>query len=567
MFPSDEAPTWAQQQAAYPPLELPPTLRVAFIHPDLGLGGAERLVVDAALELKKRGHDVEIFTSYHEDWKSGRSFEETRNGSLKVHVLGNSIFPRSFFGSFTIICAILRQLHLAAQFLLAQAFFHLSSTLLFRAFVLPNDIPFISSNDWSIRRQLEPFDVIVVDQLSTAVPFLRWWGFNRVVFYCHFPDQLLAPGSNFVPDPRGPRGFSLKGEITAFYRIPVDHVEMMTTGEADKILVNSDFTSEIFTKTFKELNRIPRTVYPAVDPEAYAKKVEAKSEDQWLVSDTPTLLSINRFEGKKNVGLAVEAFAKVLKEHPTLRLIIAGGFDPRLADNVLTLGNLQKLAAKLQISQHTYSPSPITTSSMAASVTPRNRPTISDKAPSASDFPQILFLLNMTSDQKSYLLSAESNIALLYTPMYEHFGIVPLEAMASGLPVIATTSGGPTETIVDNGLPAPGEEDDEPSQTKLTTGLLRPAKVDNWARAISSLLSLSPSQRQAIGQAGRERVKTQFSRERLGQSLEKACQDAASVGYPIPYENGFKKMIAFFLLAWICAACGIGAFVLGLYWY
>ena len=33
-------------------------LAIAFIHPDLGLGGAERLVVDAALELSGRGHAV-----------------------------------------------------------------------------------------------------------------------------------------------------------------------------------------------------------------------------------------------------------------------------------------------------------------------------------------------------------------------------------------------------------------------------------------------------------------------------------------------------------------------------
>ena len=32
-----------------------PGLRVAFIHPDLGLGGAERLIVDAATELVKHG--------------------------------------------------------------------------------------------------------------------------------------------------------------------------------------------------------------------------------------------------------------------------------------------------------------------------------------------------------------------------------------------------------------------------------------------------------------------------------------------------------------------------------
>lgn len=170
----------------------------------------------------------------------------------------------------------------------------------------------------------------------------------------------------------------------------------------------------------------------------------------------------------------------------------------------------------------------------------------------------------MTSAQKSYLLSADSNVALLYTPMYEHFGIVPLEAMASGLAVLATTSGGPTETIVDNGLPSSSPS--ELSTGLKTTGLLRPAKIDPWAEAISSLVSLSPAQRAEIGQAGRERVKNTFSRDQLGESIEKACVDAASIGCPIPYEAGFKKMIAFFVLAWICAACGVMAFAVGLYW-
>ncbi len=38
--------------------------------------------------------------------------------------------------------------------------------------------------------------------------------------------------------------------------------------------------------------------------------------------------------------------------------------------------------------------------------------------------------------------------ALLYTPDREHFGIVPLEAMSIGLPVIAVNSGGPTESVL-----------------------------------------------------------------------------------------------------------------------
>lgn len=51
---------------------------VVFFHPDLGIGGAERLVVDAAVGLQERGHRVVIFTS-HCDPK--HCFEEARDGT------------------------------------------------------------------------------------------------------------------------------------------------------------------------------------------------------------------------------------------------------------------------------------------------------------------------------------------------------------------------------------------------------------------------------------------------------------------------------------------------------
>lgn len=37
---------------------------VVFIHPDLGIGGAERLVVDAAVGCQNLGYKVTIFTSH-----------------------------------------------------------------------------------------------------------------------------------------------------------------------------------------------------------------------------------------------------------------------------------------------------------------------------------------------------------------------------------------------------------------------------------------------------------------------------------------------------------------------
>lgn len=40
-----------------------------------------------------------------------------------------------------------------------------------------------------------------------------------------------------------------------------------------------------------------------------------------------------------------------------------------------------------------------------------------------------------------------TSLCTLYTPSREHFGIVPLEAMYAGSPVIARDSGGPRETV------------------------------------------------------------------------------------------------------------------------
>lgn len=35
-----------------------------FFHPDLGIGGAERLVVDAAVGLQEKGHKIVIYTNH-----------------------------------------------------------------------------------------------------------------------------------------------------------------------------------------------------------------------------------------------------------------------------------------------------------------------------------------------------------------------------------------------------------------------------------------------------------------------------------------------------------------------
>jgi hypothetical protein len=55
---------------------------VVFFHPDLGIGGAERLVIDAAVGLQNRGHKVTIFTSHRD---RNHCFEEARDGQYSWH--------------------------------------------------------------------------------------------------------------------------------------------------------------------------------------------------------------------------------------------------------------------------------------------------------------------------------------------------------------------------------------------------------------------------------------------------------------------------------------------------
>jgi alpha-1,3/alpha-1,6-mannosyltransferase len=56
--------------------------------------------------------------------------------------------------------------------------------------------------------------------------------------------------------------------------------------------------------------------------------------------------SLNRYERKKNINLAIQAFANLLSAHQIkdLKLVIAGGYDPKVTENKEHLIELQNLA-------------------------------------------------------------------------------------------------------------------------------------------------------------------------------------------------------------------------------
>lgn len=82
---------------------------VLFLHPDLGVGGAERLVLDAALALRARGCSVTIWTAHYDP---GHCFAESRE--LPVRCAGDWL-PRSlgWGGRGAAVCAYVRMIFLA----------------------------------------------------------------------------------------------------------------------------------------------------------------------------------------------------------------------------------------------------------------------------------------------------------------------------------------------------------------------------------------------------------------------------------------------------------------------
>ena len=226
-----------------------------------------------------------------------------------------------------------------------------------------------------------------------------------------------------------------------------------------------------------------------------------------MTSNQPTFLSLNRFEKKKNISLAISAFAqfrqgltaadKNTRKLDTARIVIGGGYDPRVNDNISTLDELVSLTESLGLS---YSLITSLESPRLEAIKTKS------KSPSQAD---VLFLPNFTTAQRTALLQSAHTIALLYTPNNEHFGIGPVEGMACGVPVVACSSGGPKESVVD-------------TPARARTGWLRAPQVPLWADAMKDAARLTVAERRALADRARQRVDAHFTLVGMTEALEGA---------------------------------------------
>ncbi|MEQ1759693.1 MAG: glycosyltransferase [Vicinamibacterales bacterium] len=389
-------------------------ISVGFLRPRMGIGGAERLVTDAAVCLKQRGRDVTLFVP---DRMTVAQFPE-----LAAHKIP---FER------------------AGQFMPS----HIAGRM--RA---PLSIARTAYAGWRMSHSARRPDVIFSDVVPHAVPLVKRLTGRPVLYYCNYPDLLLTPEGS-----RTSAGYRT-------YRKPLDRFEADGIAAADVVVTNSRFTSRVITATFPAIPPSKlQVLYPGVRvPDGVAPRT---STDDEIV-----FLSVNRFDPRKNLALAVDTVSSLAALIPTetfarVRVILAGYYDRRLPEAVALVEELQRRAA-------------------AAGVQDR-----------------VTFAFSPSEAERQALMRRCR--AVIYTPTAEHFGLVPLEAMAAGRPVVAVNNGGPTETVVHG-----------------TTGFLCEPSPDAFAAAMATLVN-DPDAADAMGRAGHHHVATHFSLDAFGNALDR----------------------------------------------
>lgn len=196
---------------------------------------------------------------------------------------------------------------------------------------------------------------------------------------------------------------------------------LITAVPARKVLACSNQAAEAQRRLWPQ--RTVKTVYPGVDlsdfaPSSLPSPSNARKQ-VGLPPDAPVVGIVGRLQRWKGIHVFVDAFSQVLQTHPETYAVIVGGehkLEPGYADYVEN--RIDKLGLQDNVTLAGY--------------------------------------------QSNVPLWMQAMDVVVHTSAQEPFGIVVIEAMALGKPVVAGDSGGPQEIITEgkNGLLASYGDDE-----------------------------------------------------------------------------------------------------------
>ncbi len=252
---------------------------------------------------------------------------------------------------------------------------------------------------------------------------------------------------------RGRNSGALPGPLS----VAIDHMEWQLCYESWRIIVTSQYMADQVRSFFQvppgKIDVIPN----GVDPSKYSRFDDASLlafRRRFADDDERIVFHIGRLVHEKGAHTLVEAAPAILTEFPNVRFVIAGR-GPMYAD-------LQSLASNLGVS-------------------------------SRFDF------VGFISDDDRDRLYRVADVAV-FPSLYEPFGIVALEAMAAGVPVITSNTGGLAEVVDDHG-----------------TGLMHePGNVSSLAWAVGHTLR-HPDQARARAENALAKIRRLFTWERIAE--------------------------------------------------
>lgn len=340
-----------------------------------------------------------------------------------------------------------RLLHLRARE------FHPAALTVFAPFV-PGCTDFDADQPYAVRRTAVPGAAVRGwrDLVRSLGPALRLYREHRVTPFdlveCGqaFPGALAALTLNHLtgtPYLIWVHGNDLLG--AARYRA-VRGLLGAALRRARGIVANSRYTAGLVAGFGVPAGRI-RVLEPIVDCESFRPRPPSPAlQRRYGLADGPVLLTVCRLVRRKGVDLVIEALARLAPRLPALRYLVVGDGPQRRP--------LQDLAHRLGVGSRVSFAGAVAEAELAAHY-------------------HLASLFVMPSRE----LRAKASV--------EGLGLVYLEAMASGLPVVAGRSGGVPEIVHDgaNGV------------------LVDPGSVEELTRALAGLLG-EPDRAARLSAAG-----------------------------------------------------------------
>lgn len=302
------------------------------------------------------------------------------------------------------------------------------------------------------------YDVVFVHHCRfTQAPLLLRYLETPSVYYCQESLRQLYEPPISHPDLNG-KGWRGRGDrldpLIRIYRGRLRAADAAAARAAGTILANSHFSKGNIERSY---GRSAHVAYLGVDADLFSPDPLVEREDY--------VLSVGALRPNKGFDFLIDALALIPpSERPMLRIIANAGDGAEQ-------GFLETRAAAAGVRL-----------GIETAVPPE---TLLDRYRRA--------------------------LLIVYAPVREPFGFVPLEAMACRMAVVAVAEGGVLETVCDG-----------------QTGTLTPRDPARFAAAVAALLA-SPETAEAYGRAGRRVVEREWNWEAAVARVERHLAEAAGL--------------------------------------